>query len=103
MTSIGLRPATRLDSTLPTCGFRSGHVGPEVSAVLERDPGGVGRVLDDANLGNALVGRLRRFRRNAKTVLSFAFDPDGLRGGHRLVLDPALIAQEGEQYSNELF
>src|SRR6266851_2471148 len=59
--------------------------------------------LDDANLGNAVVGRLRRLRRDAKSVLSFAFDPDWLRGENRLVLDPALIAQDGEQFSNELF
>src|SRR6266849_4393624 len=59
--------------------------------------------LDDANLGNAVVGRLRRLRRDAKSVHSFAFDPDWLRGEHRLVLDPALISQEGEQYSGELF
>jgi serine/threonine-protein kinase HipA len=59
--------------------------------------------LDDASSGNAVVGRLRRLRRGAKSVLSFAFDPDWLRGDHRLVLDPLLVAQEGEQYSNELF
>jgi serine/threonine-protein kinase HipA len=59
--------------------------------------------LDDANLGSAMIGRLRQIRRDAKSVLSFAFDPDWLRGEHRFVLDPALISQEGEQYSNELF
>jgi serine/threonine-protein kinase HipA len=58
--------------------------------------------LHDANLGNAVVGRLRRLRREAKSVLSFTFEPDWLRGQHRLVLDPSLIAQEGEQYRSEL-
>jgi serine/threonine-protein kinase HipA len=36
-------------------------------------------------------------------VLSFAFDPDWLLGKRRLVLDPSLLLQEGDQYSNELF
>lgn len=59
--------------------------------------------LDDAELGQAVLGRVRRQRRDAKSVLSFAFDPDWLVRGHRFVLDPSLIVQEGDQYRSDLF
>lgn len=36
-------------------------------------------------------------------MLSFAFGPDWLLRGHRLVLDPSLVVQEGDQYRSELF
>jgi len=59
--------------------------------------------VEDAGLGKGVVGRLRRLRRDAKTVHSFAFDRDWLLGGRRLVLDPSLLLHAGDQYSGELF
>jgi serine/threonine-protein kinase HipA len=45
------------------------------------------------------IGRLRRARRGATSVVSFAFAADWLGQRHRLVLDPSLGLYEGEQYA----
>lgn len=50
-----------------------------------------------------MLGRARRQQSNAKSVLSFAFDPDWLRRGPHLVLDPTLVLHEGDQYRSDLF
>lgn len=58
--------------------------------------------LDAEEFGpTAEIGTLRRVRRGATSVVSFAFATSWLRLGHRLTLDPSLGLYEGEQFVSD--
>jgi serine/threonine-protein kinase HipA len=93
----------RLDNASQKFAFRSVRIRDGLDATVSESREEVVAHLDDADLGKEVVGRLRRLRRAANSVLSFEFDPSWLRRGHRFVLDPGLLPHEGEQYSGDLF